>query len=233
MLKVLVFDSGWGGELFADYLENEIGIIDVIRVIDWHNSPHEEFDEESLRALTEYMICPYIGRVDIIVLASYVVTEATLDWLRERYPGQKFLGFEIRLFSIIHANYSKRILIASSKFLLNRPKYLMAKRHIESVYGIQVIPLDCHEWTKLIDNGNMTDIIIRQTLKDYDWRKDIILLYNTHYLDIKPRLEELFGWRVQVEDDFAYMLRQVYRALRLNHAHINPTNLKTCQNVFD
>ena len=225
MLKVLVFDSGWGGELFADYLEKELGIVDVIRLIDWRNAPHGEYDEESLRALTEFLICPYIGRVDIIVLASYVITESALNWLRERYPGQTFLGFEIRLFSVMRYARVERILMASSEYILKCPHYLSAKKRLESVSGVQVIPLDCKGWTELIDSGNMTDATICQTLKNYDWHRDMILLYNTHFLDIKPRLEELFGWRVRVEDDFKYVLGRIYSTLKLNRTYVG----KTCQ----
>ncbi len=39
--KVVVFDCGIGGELFADYIENELAIIDVVRVIDWRHSPSD------------------------------------------------------------------------------------------------------------------------------------------------------------------------------------------------
>ena len=38
MLKVVVFDSGYGGELFADYLEEELPLVDIVRVIDWRNA---------------------------------------------------------------------------------------------------------------------------------------------------------------------------------------------------
>ena len=38
MLKIVVFDSGFGGELFADRLESEIPVVEVIRVIDWRSA---------------------------------------------------------------------------------------------------------------------------------------------------------------------------------------------------
>ena len=38
MLKVVVFDGGYGGEFFADQLEAELPILDIIRVIDWRNA---------------------------------------------------------------------------------------------------------------------------------------------------------------------------------------------------
>ena len=38
MKKIVVFDCTYGGELFADQLEQEYPIVEVIRVIDWRNS---------------------------------------------------------------------------------------------------------------------------------------------------------------------------------------------------
>ena len=38
MLKVVVFDSGFGGELFADYFEEEMPVVEIVRVIDWRNA---------------------------------------------------------------------------------------------------------------------------------------------------------------------------------------------------
>ena len=38
MLKIVVLDSGFGGELFADKLNDQLSIVEVIRVIDWRNA---------------------------------------------------------------------------------------------------------------------------------------------------------------------------------------------------
>ena len=38
MLKVVVFDGGYGGEFFADRLQDELPVIEIIRVIDWRNA---------------------------------------------------------------------------------------------------------------------------------------------------------------------------------------------------
>lgn len=38
MLKIVVFDSGYGGELLADYLEDALPVIDIVRAIDWREA---------------------------------------------------------------------------------------------------------------------------------------------------------------------------------------------------
>ena len=34
MLKIVVFDGGYGGEFFADKLKEELPVVEIIRVID-------------------------------------------------------------------------------------------------------------------------------------------------------------------------------------------------------
>ena len=41
MLKIVVFDGGWGGELVADYLAEELQTIEIERVIDWKHAPYD------------------------------------------------------------------------------------------------------------------------------------------------------------------------------------------------
>ena len=38
MIKIVIFDSGYGGELLADYLESELPVVNIVRVIDWHHA---------------------------------------------------------------------------------------------------------------------------------------------------------------------------------------------------
>ena len=35
MLRVVVYGRGRGGEAVAEYLEEELGVVEVVRVIDW------------------------------------------------------------------------------------------------------------------------------------------------------------------------------------------------------
>ena len=62
MLKVVVFDSGYGGELFADYLEKELPVVDIVRVIDWRDADKMQRDAKLTRHVAEEALKPYIGK---------------------------------------------------------------------------------------------------------------------------------------------------------------------------
>ena len=38
MLKIAVFDGGYGGDFFAEWLKEEIPVVEIDRVIDWRNA---------------------------------------------------------------------------------------------------------------------------------------------------------------------------------------------------
>ena len=67
MMKIAVFDSGFGGELFADKLEEELPIVEVIRVIDWRNAKKLQNNPLKSRAIIKKALKPYINKVDLII----------------------------------------------------------------------------------------------------------------------------------------------------------------------
>ena len=95
MLKIVVFDSGYGGELFADKLEETFPVLEVIRVIDWRNA--DEFLKNKKRARREALdaLRPYIGRVDLIVLANYYLSVTSLKYFSHKFKNQEFLGLKL------------------------------------------------------------------------------------------------------------------------------------------
>ena len=95
MRKVVVFDSGYGGELFADRLEAEIPVIEVIRVIDWRNAETLLKNPRQARLATEAALRPYIGEVDLIILANQLLTITSIKYFKRKYRNQAFLGLDL------------------------------------------------------------------------------------------------------------------------------------------
>ena len=94
MLKIVVFDSGWGGELVADFLMRELTTVEVVRAIDWVGAPYCGKSVEGIYELVDVNLQRFIGNVDLIVLGGYAASLA-LGYLREKYPQQKFVGMSI------------------------------------------------------------------------------------------------------------------------------------------
>ena len=97
MLKVVVFDSGYGGEFFADQLEKELPILDVVRVIDWRNADPILSSPRKARKIAKADLRPYIGKVDLIIFANHLLTLTSLKHFQRKYRNQKFLGLGLKL----------------------------------------------------------------------------------------------------------------------------------------
>ena len=94
MIKVIVFDSGYGGELFADLLEESIPILEVIRVIDWRNADKILSSAKTARKIAETALRPYLGKVDLIIFANYLLTITSLKYFSHKYKEQNSIFWE-------------------------------------------------------------------------------------------------------------------------------------------
>jgi len=161
MLKIVVFDSGWGGELVADYLERELGVVEVVRVIDWANAPYENRSLAEITQLVEQNLQSYIGQVDVIVLGGYVVSMA-LSKMHELYPQQKFVGLGINYDLILRSrNYPERVVVLMDE-LLNQSS-LRGELRRKLLYSTLVMP-DCSGWEDLVNRDALTKDILRSEL---------------------------------------------------------------------
>lgn len=213
MLKVVVFDSGWGGELFADYLERELPILEVIREIDWRHAPYEGRSSEELCRLTEGAIKKYIGRVELIVLAGQAVSVLAIEYLRKKFPEQKIIGFGLRLEETLEKIKEQRVIYLATSNILNSEEYKKAKLRFKNR---EFLEPDCTGWSKLIDDGELTEEKVVDKLSNLiNDGVQVIVLGCTTFVDFKEKLEERFGWRVRVVDDFGLMVKDVCKVLRI------------------
>lgn len=237
MLKVVVFDSGCGGDIVADYLASELGIVEVVRVVEINLSLEDGSLSEICR-FSKACLRAYVGKVDLIVLGGYVVSLA-LGFLREEYPRQKFVSVGINYYRILKSRaFPGQIAIMADKALFD----VVVRKEVcqELPYSTIILP-DCSGWDNLINNGEMSTEVLRTDLGPYFalrsdqkhllspppessqsppdrsdlLRPDVILLLNTHFWFIKSELEELFGYQTRVLDFRQKLLHDTCRALDL------------------
>ena len=218
MLKIAVFDSGWGGELVADAIEEELSVVEVIRVIDWRNAPYADKPLAEVRGCTEVALEPYIGRVEVIVLASYEASLA-LDYLRERYPEQKFVGFRLNLNKLVkYPAEIGKVLVLSNPRVYQACREELARTETPDGLRAEAVIGDTErgDWMGLIDEGEMTRAILKRTLTEHlDPEVSTVVLANTHFWDVKGELERLLGWRARVVDERRQFLHGLCLALGL------------------
>ena len=209
MLKVAIFDSGWGGEMFADFVEQELATVEVIRVIDWRHAPYCRRKEAEVRGLMEQALKPYIGRVSVIVIASNLASAVGLEYLRRKYPGQKFTGFEIGL---THRLQAKRIVVITTRMVRKTKQYKKFLRKMDA----RVMTVECDDWISLIDDGEMTKEKIKEKLEEtIKLSPEVAIFGCTHLNEEKKTIEKVLGWQTVVVDGYGEAFRGLCRELGL------------------
>lgn len=211
MLKVVVYDSGYGGEFFADRLEEELPIIEIIRVIDWRNADKIQNSPKEARKIARADLRPYIGRVDLIILANHLLTLTSLKFFRRKYKNQRFVGLNLKK---PLSPPKKDTIILTTKPVTKTVNYYNFILHLKK--RVKTYALD--SWPLKIDNGELTEQEIRETLSDYldrDSKYQEVFLACSQFCELAPTLRELFGHNVKIHDGFDDAYREICRTLRI------------------
>ena len=164
MLKIVVFDGGWGGEIVASYLRRELEMVEVIKAIDWRNIPYEEKSLGEIYILTKKYLAPYIGKVDLIVLGGYTVSTA-LGQLQAEYPQQNFISVGISYKCLLNLRQPpKQIALLCDGALVETS---LCDDLQEVLPESTLIIPDTVGWEQLLNMGEMTSEILRWELQEY------------------------------------------------------------------
>lgn len=212
MIKIAIFDSGYGGEAFADCLENEINVVETIRVIDWRHAEIYQTNPRMARSFALEALQPYIGKVDLIVLANHLLSITSLKYFRRKYPQQKFLGLELKS----PDTFVKRdVLILATKAVTKTMEY-----H-GFIFGLKrkVKTLTADQWLSKIDDGELTQTEIDDTLLRFINHENIkpgeVILACSHFQDIIPNLKKSLGYRTRIYSSFDDAIRETCKTLRI------------------
>lgn len=212
MLKIAVFDGGYGGDFFAEWLKEEIPVVEIDRVIDWRNAEPILTSPREARKIATAALDKYINKVDLIVFANHLVTATSLQYFRRKYRNQKFVGFELAK----PDRFVKRnVLILTTKALSRTLIYHNFVFHLKT--KTKTLCLD--DWPALIDDGELTEEDIVRTMHNFieheNFQPEEIILACSQFQDIKPVLAKHFGKKVRIYDSYDATLRQICKTLRL------------------
>ena len=210
MLKIVVFDSGFGGELFADQLEEELPTVEIIRVIDWRNAKNTLNNPRCAKKSAEVALRPYLGNVDLIIFANYLLSLTSLKYFSRKYKNQKFIGFTLHPKRMV----KKPTLIITTKATTRNLAFFILSHHIKA----KTICLD--SWPLLIDDGELTDAVFRQDLSAAlaninNFSPKQILLACGQFSEYIPAFRQAFGHNVRIVDSFEQTIHDTYRALNI------------------
>ncbi len=212
MLKVVIFDSGYGGELFADFLQEKLPIVQVIRVIDWRNADKILSKPRDARTVAEAAIKPYIDKVNLIVFANHFLTITSLKYFKRKYKNQKFLGLDLKR----PDNFNRcDTLILTTKAVMHTISYYNFLFRLKC--RAKTIALD--SWPSKIDDGELTVEEIMEVLKSFSNKENIcpknIILACSQFNDIKHELRSCFGRNIRIYDSFDDAYCKTCRVLKI------------------
>lgn len=212
MLKIAVFDSGYGGDFFIEWLKEEIPVVEITPVIDWRNAESILNSPKGARRVADAALSSIIGKVDLVVFANHLITATSLKHFRNKYKTQKFIGFEL----VKPDRFIKRnVLILTTKALSRTLCYQSFIFHLKT--RTKTLCLD--SWPALIDDGELTEEEITKTIGDYleheKFHPEEIILACSQFQDIKEILSKYFGRNIRIYDSYEKTLRQICKTLRI------------------
>ena len=212
MLKVVVVDSGSGGEFFADRLEEVLPIIEVIRVIDWRNAEKFLNNAKAARKLAREDLRPYIGKVDLIIFANHLLSITSLKFFRRKYKNQRFLGLNLKRPDTF---VQRDTLILTTKAVTKTITYYNFLFQLKR--NSKTMTLD--SWPVKIDDGELSLTEIEQALQDALSSKKLapkeVVLACSQFNDIKTELRTVLGRNIKIYDSFDDAIKKTCKVLNL------------------
>ena len=199
-MKIGVFDSGIGGKSVAEVIERSLPAAEVIYVCDSMHVPYSDRPQAEIIELTDRAIQPLLeADCDIIVIACNTATAAAIEFLRSKYPKDKFIGLEPMVKPAAERTKSGKIVVCATPYTLSSERYQRLKQTYAT--AVVVYEPDCSHWAQLIEENALSRAEIDQALSGpLEAGADVIVLACTHYHWIKAKIQQLAGERADVID---------------------------------
>lgn len=212
MLKVVVFDSGYGGEFFADRLKEELPILDIIRVIDWRHANEYQKNVRSARRAAKIALAPYLEQVDLIIFANHLLSIGGLNYFKRKYPMQKFLGLNL---AYPDTFIPRDVLILATSAVTKTMRYHLFRLRLRFKRKLRDLALD--SWPVMIDDGDLTPDEVQDTLASFLFKENFhpkeVVLACSQFYDLKSNLRDLLGHNLKIYDSFGDTIHRATKML--------------------
>lgn len=208
-MKLGVFDSGIGGEAIAASLRDAFPQAEIITVNDRSHLPYGDKSQSDIIRLTDTALQPLLhSDCDIIIIACNTATAAAIEWLRESYPNQTFIGLEPMIKPATELTKTGTIAICATPATLASDRYKTLKATFAQ--DITCLELNCQTWAALIEQNNLSEEVIEQTITAaFDKNADVVVLACTHYHWIREIIERFAKDRAVIIDPTAAIIERV------------------------
>ncbi|MEO5691069.1 MAG: aspartate/glutamate racemase family protein [Candidatus Saccharimonadales bacterium] len=212
-MNIGVFDSGIGGKSVANSLTQAFPNATIDYVHDAEHMPYGDKTPDEVRMLTDRAIQPLLG-CDVIVIACNTATALAIEYLRNTYKHQLFIGLEPMIKPAVTLTKTGVITVCATPGTLTSDRYKNLKERFAQY--VTVIEPDCSEWAYMIEHNQIDDQKIRDMVTiSHEKNSDVIVLACTHYHWIRERIEDLAGPEITVLDPSEAIAHRVVDILQV------------------
>lgn len=213
LLKIGVFDSGIGGLSVARAIEAALPLAEVVFVTDPEHFPYAtKTPDEIWEGIVPIFQGLVDQRCDAIVVACNTVSTTLITRLRQQFSTIPLVALEPMIKPAAQLSISKTVCVCATPTTLQSERYQQLKRQFAA--NITVLEPDCSDWSRLIEQSEMNEQHIRQTIEPaLQAGADVIVLGCTHYHWIEQEIRALAGAAVQVLQPEQAVISQLQRVL--------------------
>jgi glutamate racemase len=155
-------------------------------------------------------------RAKIIVVACNTASAAALNFLRDRFPGVKFVGMEPAVKPAVEHTRTGKVGVLATPATFQGALYASVVERFAN--GVEIFQNTCDGLVQQIEAGNLDGEVTREILEQallpmLDENIDTVVLGCTHYPFVIPVIEQIVGKNVRVIDPAPAVAKQVRRVL--------------------
>ena len=212
-----VFDSGVGGLSVLRAMRQLMPEENVIFFGDQGHVPYGPRPLEQVRAFSEGITRFLLDEgAKLIVVACNTASAAALTYLRETFPGVKFVGMEPAVKPAAETTRTGVVGVLATPATFQGALYASVVERFAN--GVQLLQDTCPGLVQQIEQGNLdgkeTRAILESALRPMLERGiDTVVLGCTHYPFVIPLIEQIVGESVRVIDPAPSVARQAERLM--------------------
>ena len=207
-----VFDSGVGGISVLAALERELPNEHFLYYGDTLHAPYGTKAPEEVMACVRQVMAELTARdVKAVVIACNTATSVAAATLRQEMT-LPIIGMEPALKPAAMVRHGGEILVLATPVTLRLPKF----QSLMERYGEGAVPMPCPGLMELVEQKDFDAAkkYLLHALEQVDLSKvDAVVLGCTHYVFLRPLLEEILPVSVQIMDGNEGTARQLHRVL--------------------
>jgi glutamate racemase len=216
LVPIGVFDSGVGGLSVLRHIAARLPAHPLIYVADTAHVPYggrsPEFIRERSLAIARFLVEDQ--HAGVVVVACNTATTHAVDHLRVLFPGLPIVGMEPAIKPAAAATRSGVVGVLATEATLGGERFVsLVRRHTN---GVEVLTQPSPGLVERVEAGDLAGPETLALLRSYTEPMirrgaDTLVLGCTHYVFLRPALQQILGPDITIIDTGAAVARQVER----------------------